>query len=85
MWLCTAAILLLTFRLARRLFGGGSAWLGLAFLSGSWIFFDKSLEIRPDVPRVRVCSWLRLLFLVRGLRERLGIAFLWSGLAFGLG
>lgn len=84
MWLCTAAILLLTFRLARRLFGARSAWLGLAFLSGSWIFFDKSLEIRPDVP---ACALLvaSLLFLVRGLRERLGIAFLWSGLAFGLG
>jgi hypothetical protein len=84
MWLCTAAILLLTFRLGRRLFGTRGAWLGLALLSGSWLFFDKSLEIRPDVP---ACALLvaSLLFVVRALRERLGSAFLWSGLAFGVG
>lgn len=84
MWVATGAILLLTFRLARDLFGSRVAWLAAAFLGTSWLFFDKTLEIRPDVP---ACALLvaTLRLAARGVSQRVGMAFVQSGFAFGLG
>lgn len=84
MWAATGAILVLTFRLARDLFGARAAWLATAFLSTSWLFFDKTLEVRPDVP---ACALLvaALRLAARGVLGRIGMAFVQSGFAFGLG
>jgi hypothetical protein len=84
MWVVTGMVLMLAFRLARPLFGLRAAWLAVALLANCWLFFDKTLEIRPDVP---ACALLvaALLLLARALRARVGMDYVSAGLAFGLG
>ncbi len=43
-------IFLLVFQLARKCFSPAAAWFSLIWLSYIFMFFEKSLEIRPDVP-----------------------------------
>lgn len=47
------AMLLLTWRLAMRIYGRHQvAKIALVLLAGAFIFFDSAIEIRPDVPQV---------------------------------
>jgi Dolichyl-phosphate-mannose-protein mannosyltransferase len=83
MWLATLAILWLAYRLGRRLFEPRAALLGVALLSTCVLFFDKTMEVRPDVPG---CAALMaaLLWAVRAQQDRLGFGFLLSGVASGI-
>ena len=47
----TAGILLLTHQIARRAHGRAVAGLSVALLGTSVIFFEKAIEVRPDVPQ----------------------------------
>lgn len=43
------AIVALTFRIAKLLYGSNIAWISSALLISSYTFFRKAMEIRPDV------------------------------------
>lgn len=81
MWVCTAVVLWLTFRLGRLWRGSEVAWLGTAFLGFIVMFLQKSLEIRPDGPAA-ACLLGGLLLMMRAARGEASL-FGWSGVLFG--
>lgn len=50
-------IFYLVFQLSRQWFNSLTAWISLAWLSYVFMFFAKSLEIRPDIPALAFFLW----------------------------
>jgi 4-amino-4-deoxy-L-arabinose transferase-like glycosyltransferase len=82
MLLVTAAILYLTYRLGRQLYGREVGLLGTLLLTYTLIFVEKTTEIRPDVPAT-VCWLAGLGAFVTAARRGSAPWFLLSGLALG--
>ncbi len=83
MLLLAGLIFFLVYRLAARCFSPVSAWISLIWLSYIFMFFEKTIETRPDIPA--------LVFLLLGLRalvdypeSRRGIRALSAGACFSL-
>jgi len=82
MFLIVIFIFLLTFKIAATIFDKETGWLSLFFLSSNLLFFEKSLEIRPDVPQT--LFWLiSLYFIIEGLRRERYLFYIGSGLLLG--
>jgi len=84
MMVFTAVILFLTFILARQLYGTDAGLVSVLFLSYVLIFFEKTIEIRPDI--LAVAFWLAsMIFAVKGIQN--GNLRRWhalSGLSMGI-
>jgi len=64
----TAAILYLTYALAKTLYGIDAGLFAALFLSYVIMFLEKTIEVRPDVPAV--IFWLAsLIFMVKGIQR----------------
>jgi 4-amino-4-deoxy-L-arabinose transferase-like glycosyltransferase len=64
----TAAILYLTYVLAKILYGTDAGLFAALFLSYVIMFLEKTIEVRPDVPAV--AFWLAsLIFMVKGIQR----------------
>ncbi len=64
----TAAILYLTYVLARTLYGTDAGLFAALFLSYVIMFLEKTIEVRPDVPAL--IFWMAsLIFMVKGVQR----------------
>ena len=82
MLIFTCAILYLTYRLTKLLYGSDTALYAAVFLSYMIMFLEKTIEIRPDLPGVTF--WLlTLIFFIIGIKSKQRLHFLLSGVMIG--
>ena len=84
MFVLCAVALLITYRALRLQAGAQTAITSLVLLSGTLLFLQKSLEIRPDVPALLCWMGGLYLSLVAFKREQLR-RYALAGVVFGLG
>jgi hypothetical protein len=84
MFLSVIIIFFIMFKIAALVFSEETAWLSIFFLSSNILFFEKSIEIRPDVPQT--LFWLISLYmLIKGFRKMRYLFFVLSGISLGFG
>lgn len=85
MWLMYVGLLLLTYRMARRVAEEHTATLSALLLGSMLVFLHKAIEIRPDVPQVlfgTVAFLLFAMYIQRGERNHLFASAIFMGISF---
>jgi len=82
MFICVIFIFFITYKIGGKLFNKNTALLSLFFLASNILFFEKSLEIRPDVPQTLL--WVISFYtLIMGFRKKSYYCMSISGLLLG--
>lgn len=83
MFSLTVVLFFLIYRLARSLFTETTGWISIAWLAYIFMFFEKSLEVRPDIPGM--IPFLGGIFLLSASgKKNIPQRWCWAGVLFSI-